>query len=305
MNLDHLAVFVEVVRSGTMSSAADVLFLSQPAVSKTIARLEQQFDTTLFDRIGTRLIITDSGRKLYRYALQMLDQEAQMIRSMQGQKQTLRIGGTLTVGSTLLTDIIKTFQDEYPNLGFKAKITNTREIEELLLQSSLDIALVEGVVKSPHLVFHPVIEDRLVLACTQSHPLAGRASVFLDELSDYSFHQREMGSGTRALFESFMMRRGYDIHAVYESTCPLSIRNSMEDFDLLSVLSFRLVEDGIRSGKFYAFAPENEDWKRSFSIVYHRDKLLTPLLKTFIRHIERYKDDPFPEELIRGKILIS
>lgn len=302
MNLDHLAVFVEVVRTGTMSGAADELFLSQPAVSKTVARLEQHFETTLFDRIGSRLIITDSGRKLYHHAIQILDQQDQMNRSMQGQKEVLRIGGTLTVGSTLLTGIIKSFQDENPNAEIHAKIINTRGIEDLLLQSKLDVALVEGSIKSPLLSVQPVIEDHLVLACTYMHPLANRTGVFLDELAEYPFHMREVGSGTRELFENFMMRRGYDITVAYESTCPLTILSAMEDFNLLSVLSFRLVEERVRTGKVYAFAPQNEDWERSFSITYHRDKMLTPLLKAFILHIERYREDPFPSELIRGTI---
>ena len=305
MNLRHLAVFVEVVRCGTMSGAAEVLFLSQPAISKTISRLEEQFDTILFDRIGNRLIITDSGRKLYRHAIQLLDQEAQMKRQMKGQREMLRIGGTLTVGSTILTQIIQTFQSEYPRARLSTKITNTKEIEDLLLQSQLDIALVEGVVKSPLLVVTPMIEDHLVMACTTTHPLAGRDTVYLDELSDYPFHMREPGSGTRELFENFMMRRGHDVNIVYESTCPISIRSAIEDFNLISVLSFRLVEEGLSSGRDYAFSPEGEDWSRNFSLVYHRDKMLTPLLQAFIQHIGRLRDTPFPAHLIKGKILIS
>ena len=305
MNLHSLSVFVEVVRRGTMSGAAEELYLSQPAVSKTIANLEEHYETKLFERLGNKLAITESGTQLYRHAIQLLDQAKQMERALMGKGETLRIGATLTVGSTLLTSIVKSFKKQFPQINILIKVTNTREIEELLLDSQLDLALVEGEVKSPKLVFLPVIEDRLILACPSDHPLAGKETVFLDELSSYPFHMREKGSGTRELFENFMMRQGYDLEIVYESTCPISIRSAMKEFSLMSVLSFRLIEEGLKRGSFYAFAPETEVWERSFSIVYHRDKHLSPTLKAFHHHIERYHEEEFPAHLIRGKILLN
>lgn len=305
MNLHSLSVFVEVVRSGTMSGAAEELYLSQPAVSKTIANLEEHYGTKLFERLGNKLAITESGSQLYRHAIQLLDQAKQMERALMGKGETLRIGATLTVGSTLLTTIIKSFKEHFPQINTLIKVTNTREIEELLLNSQLDLALVEGEVKSPKLLFLPVIEDRLILACPSDHPLSGRQAVFLDELSSFPFHMREKGSGTRELFENFMMRQGYDLDIVYESTCPISIRSAMREFNLMSVLSFRLVEEGLKNGSFYAFAPETEVWERSFSIVYHRDKHLSPTLKALVSHIESYKEADFPAHLIQGKILLN
>lgn len=305
MNLHSLAVFVEVVRSGTMSSAAEELFISQPAVSKTIGNLEDHYGTKLFERLGNKLAITEAGSQLYRHAIQLLDQAKRMEDKLKGQGELLRIGATLTVGTTLLTQIVKDFKEDNPKLKIMIKVTNTKEIEDLLLQSKLDIALVEGVVKSPQLIYTPVIKDRLVMACTAYHPLAGRKTVHLDELANFPFHMREKGSGTRELFENFMMRQGHDINIQYESTCPFSIRNAMEEFNLLSVLSLRLIEKEIRENKFYAFSPKMGAWKRNFSIVYHRDKLLTPTLKAFASAIHDYKEKEFPESFIPGKILIS
>lgn len=305
MNLHSLSVFVEVVRSGTMSGAAQELYLSQPAVSKTIANLEEHYETKLFERLGHKLAITQSGAQLYRHAIQLLDQAKQMERALLGKGETLRIGATLTVGSTLLTKIIKSFKEHFPQINLFVKVTNTREIEDLLLDSQLDLALVEGEVKSPKLLFLPVVEDRLILACPANHPLSGRETVFLDELSSFPFHMREKGSGTRELFENFMMREGYDIDIVYESTCPLSIRSAMKEFNLMSVLSFRLIQEELEQETFYAFSPDTEVWGRSFSIVYHRDKHLSPTLKALVNHIESYQEADFPAHLIQGKILLK
>lgn len=303
MNLHQLAVYVEVVRSGTMIEAAEALFISQPAVSKTIAALEDKFDTKLFERIGNRLIITDSGTVLYRHAVQLLDQAAQAENDMKGLGENIRVGATLTVGNTVLSQIIKNFQADNPKVKTKIKVTNTREIEELLLQSKLDIALVEGDIRSPVLKNIPAIKDSLVIACSAHHPLAGQKQVHLEDLARYPFHMRERGSGTRETFENFMFRHGYNIDIAYESTCPISIRQAVEDFDLISVISFRLIEDCLRDGSLYAFHLDQATGQRVFSIVYHRNKKLTPTQQALINQMKKFSETPLPDDLIQGQLV--
>jgi len=103
-------------------------------------------------------------------------------------------------------------------------MNNTRAIEAKLLNYEIDIGIVEGEIKSPDLICIPEVKDYLVLICSTDHPFAKRKTVKLKELANESFAMREKGSGTRELFERYMIDSGIEIKIAFEGNSPEAIK---------------------------------------------------------------------------------
>lgn len=213
MTIRHLTVFVAVAEQGSMSAAAKHLYISQPTVSQAIRELENHYNGLLFERLGKKLYLTDRGKLLLPHAREMIRQFQQLEELMQnqGQSSTLKLGSTLTVGTCLTPSIILDLQKKFPDLDVYSFVTNTKNIEQKLLRSELDAAVVEGEIHSPDLIVLPIIDDCLVLAAGKKHPFYRRGRIHVQELNDQKFAVREYGSGTRQLFEDYTLRHGLKI----------------------------------------------------------------------------------------------
>ncbi|PKK39470.1 hypothetical protein ABB02_01319 [Clostridiaceae bacterium JG1575] len=308
MTLRHLKIFLEVARTGNMSEAAAKLFLSQPTVSQAIKDLETHFGLLLFERRPKKLYITEGGQMLLREAQGVLEKMAQLEDHMNEMiaKETLRIGGTITVGNSILNPVIQEFHQKIPGVETFVCVNNTTNIETMILANELDIGIIEGQVLSPELLIIPAVNDYLVLVCNKHHPFAQKRLIPMREIEHQKFHLRERGSGTRALFENFCQRKHLKIHCVYESNCPSAIVKSIKENDNLSVMSIRLVEEEIQKGELHAIRLSGGEWTRNFSLVYHRDKQLNDAMKTMMRivktHHRKSLTEGLPMSILCGKL---
>lgn len=111
MTIRHLRVFITVVDSGSMTRAAEKLFVSQTSVSQTIRELEDNYDTKLFERLSRRLYITEEGKKLLSYARYIIssfdDMEKEMKKPLES--STLKFGASVTVGTYILSPLSRNF----------------------------------------------------------------------------------------------------------------------------------------------------------------------------------------------------
>jgi DNA-binding transcriptional LysR family regulator len=291
MTIRHLRIFIEVADSGKMSAAAKRLFISQPTVSQAIKELEEHYGGLLFDRLSKKLYITERGKRLLSYARNVVkqfdDMEDMMLQGNYIEK--IRIGATNTVGNCILGEVIKSFKEINPHIEIYSYVNNTKDVEEKLLKSELDIGIIEGKVKSPDLISIPELNDFLVLVCSMEHPFAKQKIIRLKDLEKESFAMREQGSGTRELFERYMLERGLQIRVAFEANSSDPIIKSVIDNQCLAVISVRLVEEEIRSRKLYAIRNTDSGWDRFFSVVYHKNKVVTDEMKDLIEVVKNYK----------------
>ena len=291
MDIRHLKIFIEVAETGKMSAAATNLYVSQPTVSQTIREIEDNYNVLLFERLCRKLHITPEGTKLLKYAKRVVKQFDELEEKMLSINNidTIKIGATITVGSCMISNIINRIKEKHEKIEPYVYINNTREVEKKLLNSELDIAIVEGEIKNPNLISIPEIEDFLVLACSKDHEFADRKMIELNELTDKPFVMREKGSGTRQLFENYMLENGFDVGTKWQTTCPEVMKSAIMKNGCLGVLSIRLIEDEVRSGEIKAIRHHSNEWDRNFSIVYHKDKMLDEVMEKVIDVIEEYR----------------
>jgi DNA-binding transcriptional LysR family regulator len=274
MSLHHLRVFLAVADAQSISKAAERLMVSQPSVSQVIAELEKTYSARLFDRIGRKIYITESGSYLQRYARQITDLYDEMERGITDceERGVLRIGASLTVGSTVLPELISDLQAKMPALHSNVTVKNTADIEQMLLKNELDIALVEGYVHSSELTQHAVADDEVVLVCGKGHPMYQTTVASKEQIAGISVILREQGSGTRELFERTMNANELPWSVCWESADSDGIVAAAIHGLGVGVIAKRLVRREVEEGSLRILSVPGVNFVRRFSLIAHKNK---------------------------------
>jgi DNA-binding transcriptional LysR family regulator len=190
MDTQNLQAFLLVAEHTSFSLAAEKLHLTQPAVSKRVAGLEQQLDTALFDRIGRRVSLTEAGRALLPHArsiLQQLAQAEQSIRDLSGGVGgQLRLGTSHHIGLHRLPPVLRSFSLAYPQVKLDIEFMDSEQAYEQIMQGAVEIAVVTLAPQHDEAMHeHAVWPDPLDFMCAKDHPLANARDITLTDLSLY------------------------------------------------------------------------------------------------------------------------
>lgn len=176
MNFRQLEIFRTVMRSGSASRAAELLDVTQPAISRTVAELERQVGFALFDRIKGRLVPTPEAQMFLRQVdrsfvgLDQLRAEAARIRDFGA--GTLRIASLAALGSTLVPRAIKNFQNAHPDIAVTLQIVSSSNVRELVVERGFDIGLAADEVDLSGVEHVKFASTRAVCVMPPGHPLA-------------------------------------------------------------------------------------------------------------------------------------
>ena len=286
MTFRNLQIFSKVAELGSMSKAAEALYISQPSVSLAISDIEREYNVLLFDRVSRSLYLTYSGEKLLEYANSILYMREEMEEFLNNESANpcIRIGATATVGACIMSPIISDLLQSIPNLKHEVLVANTLIIEDLLLKSKLDIGLVEGTVRNPNLETKEVIRDRLVFTCSTDHRFMGRKSIRLEELDNEPLILREPGSGTRAQLEDLLKIKGFQCNIRWSCYNIEAIKDAIMHNLGVSVMSERLVRDSLQRRELWVCDIEGSDeFNRTFKLAYHRNKVFTDSMNQFVQ----------------------
>ena len=281
--LRQLQTFIAVAEHRKMSEAAKHLYISQPTVSQIISDLEKEYETQLFDRLNKELRITSSGKILLASARQIVAIYENLEQSMKHMNacRPLRVGGTMTIGNTMMADIILELTNKFPDIDVSVVIDNTEHIEHLLMHNELDIAIVEGIIRREEIITKPALEDRLCLICGPEHPFAKKDSIELKDLYNQDFIMREKGSGTRAIFENMMMSHRIPFKVKWESSSSIAIINAVRKNLGLAFLSARCISEYTKNGELYTCPLTEISMKRFFYLCHNRCHPITSQMQDF------------------------
>ena len=186
MDWGSLSAFVAVAERGGFSAAAEQLHLTQPAVSKRIAQLEQVLDVRLFDRLGRQVVLTEAGRLLLPRARQMLAEADAARRALQDLGQ--EIGGRLSlatshhVGLHRLPALLRRFTALHPKVALDIRFLDSEHAYAQVLQGEVELAVTTLGPTEPPLQAATVWDDPLRFAVAPDHPLARLPKVTLAEI---------------------------------------------------------------------------------------------------------------------------
>lgn len=284
MTLRHLKLFISVVDLGSMTAASKAHFIAQPTISQAISELEDYYGVKLFDRLSKRLYITEQGKELLSYARHItnLFNEMEQIAKAQDKIGIIKIGASVTVGTYLLPKLVNEFTKSHPSIQINAVTKNTKDIESLIIKNEIDFAIVEGEIHNSHIISNAFMDDHLVLICGKTHPLYKVKTISSFDLKNHNLILRERGSGTRELFENTMTLNEVKWHSSWECNGSDGLISAAINGIGIAVISEKLVNDEVTTGKLSIIKIDDIDFKRKFNLINHKNKYLTNTMKAFI-----------------------
>ena len=284
----RLQVFHAVAKQLSFTKAAEVLFMTQPAVTFQIKQLEEHFNTRLFDRGHGRIALTPAGEVVLGYAERILGLASEM--DVRLSELTGEIGGSLMVGASttiaefMLPGILGEFRSTYPNVRSRLVVGNSESIENRVLEHTIDIGFIESLSHEPNLECDVCCDDELVVICHPRFPLARHKELTPQKLLEHPYISREPGSGTREFTESYLRGAGVSLdqmNVVMELGSPIALNGVVQTGLGFAVASRASVSKEQRLGDIVAI-PLKPRLIRTLSMVYPKEKFRSRLVATFV-----------------------
>jgi DNA-binding transcriptional LysR family regulator len=213
LNLDQVQTFLAVAGHLHFGKAAEDLYISQSAVSASIAKLETQLRLSLFHRLGRRVQLTDAGLFLQREGQRLLEQAGRLERDLEDfsglRRGTLDLGASFTVGNYWLPIHLARFRERFPAIEVRCDLGNAESILEGTNAGRFDLGFLTG--RPPTGSATVVGEESLTLVVGKEHPWFGGRPRQLSQLLDSPWLIREPGSGTRQMLDAWLRRMGLSI----------------------------------------------------------------------------------------------
>ena len=290
----RLQVFHAVAKQLSFTKAAEVLFMTQPAVTFQIRQLEEQFNTRLFDRGHGRISLTAAGNVALEFAERILSLSTELdnrLQEISGQLGgPLHIGASTTVAEYMLPRVLGAFKARFPAVVPQLFVANSDAVQIRVAERSLDIGFIEGDSHMATLVADVCCNDELQVTCAPSHPLAKLNCVTPASLAGYANISREPGSGTREVIDNYLQTAGMapdSLQRVMELGSPEAMKGLVATGLGFSIMSRASVINEIRLGQLVQI-PLAPRLIRQLSVVYPKERIHSGLVSNFVQFAKQH-----------------
>ena len=294
MEFKQLEAFVAVVDYGSFSEAARRLYLTQPTISAHIRSLEEELHSRLILRTTKKTTVTTRGYQLYDSAVRMLEIRNNLLENFTGsQKHMIDLAASTIPSSYLLPELLAGFGNSHPDIYFHSIQTDSEQAIHRVLDGTVDLALVGQNTGDDSCIFIPFCQDTLVVAAPVTErylKLKEKSAGFREFLHD-PIIIREKGSGTKKEMDIFLEKIGVtpsELNVIARMNDLESIKKSIVNGLGISILSARSVTDLERTKQILLFPLEESVHKRSFYIVYSKNRILKPHVRQFVHYVQDF-----------------
>lgn len=294
MEFKQLEAFVAVVDYGSFSEAARKLYLTQPTISAHVRSLEEELHTKLILRTTKKTTITTRGYQLYDSAVRMLEIRNNLLENFTGvQKHMIDLAASTIPSSYLLPEILAAFGKTHPDIYFHSIQADSAESINRVLDGTVDLALVGQNTRDETCVFLPFCQDELVIATPITNHYLGlqNKSVTFEDFIKDPIIIREKGSGTKKEMDIFLEQIGVtpsDLNVIARMNDLEGIKKSIVNGLGISILSARSAIDLQKTKQILLFPLEESAHKRTFYIVYSKNRILKPHVRQFIQFVQNF-----------------
>jgi DNA-binding transcriptional LysR family regulator len=289
MDTRQLAAFCAVVERKSFSQAAELLGISQPAVSLQIRSLEQRLGTQLLDRSGRRVEPTEAGMRLYRGSQRLLALEEQLVEDVSSGdggplRGTLELGASSGPGETVLPVLLCEFQRQHPEVRVALSVFDTQTVVDLVARRELELGVVGASRRHRGVVFEPFFRDEVILVCPPGHRFAGR-TITLDDLRSEPLILMQEGAGVRQVIEDEVRRAGVrlrDLDVRLELGLKESVRIAVRAGYGVTFISRASVETDLEAGTIVEARVEGLEPAREISLVRAARRRATRVADAFV-----------------------
>ncbi|QMV40858.1 LysR family transcriptional regulator [Cohnella cholangitidis] len=293
--LEDMRLFATIVEQKSLNKAAERLNLSQPALSRRLARLEAELEVDLFRRIGKRLELTAAGQVTYEFALDLRRYHGGFLQRLNAFKSSeahvATIGASLTTLQTTLPDLITAMTEKHPNLEIKAITGKSHEIATLVKERKVDFGIVaSSVIDDPAITSLPLFDDHLILVLPRTHIILERTHLEMADLHGLPMILFAPGTWYRTLTDELL--RAYNLKP--------DVRMEIDSFEAIirllsacragtllpkSYLREQVLED---NDLYLVRIRELEETKRTTSLIHGDPAWLAPSTRFLIEETKTY-----------------
>ena len=289
-------IFIEVAAHLSFSKAGEVMFISQPAISKHIKALEAFYKTTLFERNGNAIQLTNGGKLLFNRLKEakkiqnQLEFELSIIKDDLKAKGELKLGASTTVALYIIPKILSAFHQKYPEVKISLLNRNTDTITKALIDQDIDIGIVEGNKKKSTILYQPFITDEVIAVCSSKSAIAKKKSLTIAEIQNYPIVLREQGSGTLAAIKHHLEKSGIklsNLNVNVRLAGTEALKNFLREDTCLGFLPKGAILKELRDGDLVAIKIEKFQIIRDFYFIQRHGTDSNELNKAFIRFCKK------------------
>lgn len=291
----RLFTFITVAKTKSYTKSAQILNITQPAVSQHIKLLEQEYGVHLIKKYGKGFDLTEEGLILFQYAeeIEILYRDLEIkLKNKEAIVKSYNVGASMTIGGYVLPYILARYKKMHKNINILLQVNNTEEILQKLINRKLDFALVEGPFDKSKFKFKKFKNDELVLAVSPKHNFAKNKEVSIDDILKGDLILREKGSGTRKIFENKLMELKYNLAKI--DGCmeigSISAIKSLIELNLgYSVISKETIRRELSQGTIKEVTIKGVHIFREFNFVYlQEEEFINEFIKFCCKSINYY-----------------
>lgn len=271
----RLRVFHTVAIHSSFSKAAELLFISQPAVTKHIKELESEWGVRLFDRLKGKIFITGEGKVALEYTRMILQMHDKLEFALSALKQKftgkLKLGASTTIGQYVLPELLAKFNSIHPDLEITLMNANSQQIESALLSKEIDLGLVEGHTNNPQLKYTPFLDDEIVAVANTSQAVSRHDEINVETLKQIPIVLREEGSGSLEVIARKLQGKHIslnELRVVMHLGSTESIKSYIEHANCIGLVSIHSVDKELVSGNLKVIEISDLEIPRTFHFVH-------------------------------------
>jgi DNA-binding transcriptional LysR family regulator len=290
MTIKQLMIFATVARHLNITRASQELHISQPSVSQHLKLLEENYNTKLFNKSKRGIVLTGSGYLFMAKLMPILTQLDELKKafaneSTEFQVDSLTIGGTYGPSALLLPSLIGIFRRNYPRVELMLRSANRPYMEQLVLSSEVDLALVTGRPSSSNLIVEPYRREKLLAFVARHHPLASKRELSVAEFVRVPLiiHGRKNSSNTVASILQGLQRKGLEPVVAMRCESPDAVKTAVREKVGMGILYQDAVRRDLGKGEFVNVKLDRLKLEAESFVIWHRDKSLSPAAVAFLR----------------------
>jgi DNA-binding transcriptional LysR family regulator len=289
MHLETLKVFCDVVETRSFSTAASQNFVTQSAVSQQIRSLEDRYGRRLLERTRGNVQLTPAGEILYQVSKEIVqryqDMEARLQALTKVVAGTVRVATVHSIGLYELSAQIKRYLKAFPQVHLHLEYSRSSKIYEDALKGNIDLGVVAYPSRRPGINVLPFRQDRLVLVCPVSHPLARHRQVSMRKLDGEPFVGYERDIPTRKETDRLLRRYGVEVRYVMELDNIETIKQVVEIGHGVALLPEKAVRPEVEMKTLAAVQLSDETLWRPLGIIHRQGKHFSPAAEKFIEFL--------------------
>lgn len=295
MVLSHLKTFVRIVDAGSLTRAAEQLSLTQPAVTKQLAALEEEFGTRLLIRQGRRMRLTPSGEVLYHYAKRvqsLVEQAYEAVNEVERPGQgEIDVGAVSTVAVFSLPKVLAVFTRNFPKLRVRVHIGEIQETLDGVIRQDLAVGLVTIPIIHPQVDSVPLFQDTVRLVVNPDRARKMPRQLSLEELAHMDFISYQTPSRFRAFMDGMLEQHGIIPHVLMEFNSHDLVKSMVKVGLGVAFVPDSVVAEDLASGTLSVIdVPGLPPLARTTSLILSKDPPRTgglmALLTTFFDHYQ-------------------